>query len=62
MQLSPGDPATPNDGVGELRITSQYVDDELIWSAVLASWPAFIIFGVSVEGLVYRSKDEDSTL
>ena len=62
MQLSSVDPSTPTDGVGELRITSQYVDDKLIWSAVLASWPAFIIFGVSVEGLVYRSKDETATL
>ena len=33
-----------------------YVDDELMWSALLASWPSFIIFGIVVEGLVNRSK------
>ena len=59
MRLSPADPATPTDGVGELRITPHYFDDELIWSAVLASWPAFIIFGISVEGLLYRKVEEN---
>ena len=33
-----------------------YVDDELMWSALLSSWPSFIIFGIAVEGLIYRSK------
>lgn len=59
MRLSPDDPATPTDGVGELRITPHYVDDELIWSAVLSSWPAFIIFGISAEGLVFREVKEN---
>ena len=34
----------------------EYVDDELIWSALLASWPSFIIFGIVVEGYLNRSK------
>ena len=42
--------------VSELRITMHYVDDELMWSALLSSWPSFIIFGIAVEGLIYRSK------
>jgi len=53
---------TDSSAIGELRITPHYVDDELMWSAVLASMPAFIIFGISVEGLLYRSKDETATL
>ena len=44
------------DGIAEVRITMDYVDDELMWSALLASWPSFIIFGIVVEGLVNRSK------
>jgi len=44
------------DSVSELRITMYYVDDELMWSALLSSWPSFIIFGIAVEGLIYRSK------
>ena len=45
-----------SDGIAEVRITMEYVDDELIWSALLASWPSFIIFGIVVEGYVNRSK------
>jgi len=44
------------DGIAEVRITMDYVDDELMWSALLASFPSFIIFGIVVEGLVNRSK------
>ena len=46
--------------VSELRITMHYVDDELMWSALLASWPSFIIFGIAIEGLMYRSKQIES--
>lgn len=53
---------TDPSAIGELRITPHYVDDELMWSAFLASWPAFIIFGISLEGLLYRSKDATATL
>ena len=35
-------------GEGEVRITMQYFDDELIWSAVLVSLPAFFITGLVV--------------
>ena len=45
-----------SDEIAEVRITMEYVDDELIWSALLASWPSFIIFGIVVEGYVNRSK------
>ncbi|MED6312840.1 MAG: hypothetical protein VX653_03260 [Candidatus Thermoplasmatota archaeon] len=48
------------DGVSELRITMHYFDDELMWSALLSSWPSFIIFGIAVEGLTYRSKQIES--
>ena len=48
------------DGIAEVRITMEYVDDELIWSALLASWPSFIIFGIVVEGYVNRSKQIES--
>ena len=44
------------DGIAEVRITMDYVDDELMWSALLASWPSFIIFGLVVEGYFNRSK------
>ena len=56
MRLSPTD--SSSDALGEIRITPHYVDDELIWSGLAASWPAFIIFGIAVEGLLYRSKNE----
>ena len=32
-------------GVGEVRITIDYVDDQLIWSALLCSLPSFAILG-----------------
>ena len=37
-----------------------YVDDELMWSAFLASLPSFIIFGIAIEGLMYRLKQIES--
>ena len=46
------------DGVGELRITMDYVDDELIWSALLFSVPAFLIAGLVVDQRLGRSEDE----
>jgi len=46
------------DGVGELRITMDYVDDELIWSALLLSVPAFFIAGLVIEQMMRRSEDE----
>ena len=45
------------DGVGELRINMHYVDDELIWSALLFSLPAFLIAGL-VLAQVTSSEDE----
>ncbi len=36
-------------GLSELRITMEYVDDELIFSGLLASLPAFIITGLVVD-------------
>ena len=35
-------------GEGEVRITMEYFDDELLWSAVLVSLPAFFITGLVV--------------
>ena len=57
MRINP-ELTTDSGAIGELRITPHYVDDELMWSALLASWPSFIIFGIAVEGLLYRSKNE----
>ena len=42
----------------EIRITMQYVDDELIWSALLLSVPAFLIAGLVVDQTIGRSEDE----
>ena len=51
-------------GVGEVRITMQYHDDELIWSAILVSLPAFFITGLVIV-IATRPSDhvvgEDST-
>ena len=46
------------DGVGELRITMDYVDDELIWSALLLSVPAFLITGLVIDQVIRRSEGE----
>ena len=45
------------DGVGEVRITIEHVDGQLIWSAVLSSIPSFAITGL-VMGWMFVS-DED---
>ncbi len=42
----------------EIRITMHYVDDELIWSALLLSVPAFLIAGLVVDQTIGRSEDE----
>ena len=42
----------------EIRITMHYVDDELIWSAILLSVPAFLITGLVIEQSFRRSEDE----
>ncbi|MEC7700302.1 MAG: hypothetical protein VX652_00695, partial [Candidatus Thermoplasmatota archaeon] len=34
-----------NSGVGEVRVSIDYVDDALIWSALLCSVPSFAIIG-----------------
>ena len=47
-----------DEGVGEIRITMQYVDDELIWSALLLSVPAFLITGLVIDQMTRRSEDE----
>ena len=49
---------TPGGGVAELRITMDYVDDELIWSALLLSVPAFLIAGLVIDQMIRRSEDE----
>ena len=40
--------------MGEVRIVSNYVDDELIFTGFLVSFPAFIITGVVIEGFFNR--------
>jgi len=35
-----------------------YVDDELIWSAMLLSVPAFLIAGLVIDKKLGRSEDE----
>ena len=47
-----------DEGVGEIRITMHYVDDELIWSALLLSVPAFLITGLVIDQMIRRSEDE----
>lgn len=46
-------------GVGEVRITIEYVDGSLLWSAIIASIPSFAITGLVIGGL-YFSEDEVS--
>ncbi len=43
-------------GEGEVRITMEYFDDELLWSAVLVSLPAFFITGL-VAAMATRDLD-----
>ena len=42
----------------EIRITMHYVDDELIWSALLFSVPAFLITGLVIDQVIRRSEDD----
>jgi len=42
------------DSLGEVRIVSNYVDDELIFTGFLVSFPAFIITGIVIEGYINR--------
>ena len=46
-----------DEGIGEVRITMHYVDDELIWSALLLSVPAFFITGLVIDQMTRRSED-----
>ena len=43
-----------DDSLGEVRIVSNYVDDELIFTGFLVSFPAFIITGIVIEGFFNR--------
>ena len=43
-----------DDSLGEVRIVSNYVDDELIFTGFLVSFPAFIITGIVIEGYFNR--------
>ena len=43
-----------DDSLGEVRIVSNYVDDELIYTGFLVSFPAFIITGIVIEGYFNR--------
>ena len=47
-----------DDEYSEVRITMHYVDDELIWSAMLLSVPAFLIAGLVIDKKLGRSEDE----
>ena len=42
------------DSLGEVRIVSNYADDELILTGFLVSFPAFIITGIVIEGYINR--------
>ena len=44
-------------GIGEVRVTSEYVDGDLLWTAVLSSIPAFAITGHVLGGL-FQSDDK----
>ncbi|MBU38418.1 MAG: hypothetical protein CMA59_02710 [Euryarchaeota archaeon] len=46
-------------GVGEVRITIEYVDGSLLWSAIISSIPSFAITGLVI-GWLYFSEDEVS--
>ena len=46
-----------DDGIGEVRITVEYVDGELIWTGVLSSVPSFAISGLVVGRMIWSGKD-----
>ena len=49
-----------DDGIGEVRITIEYVDGDLIWTGVLSSVPSFAISGLLVGRMIWSDKDEVS--
>ena len=49
-----------DDGIGEVRITIEYVDGDLIWTGVLSSVPSFAISGLVVGRMIRSDKDEVS--
>ena len=49
-----------DDGIGEVRITIEYVDGDLIWTGVLSSVPSFAISGLVVGRMIWSDKDEVS--
>ena len=46
-------------GVGEVRVSIEYVDGSLLWSAIISSIPSFAITGLVI-GWMYFSEDEVS--
>mgnify|MGYP006138681861 CR=1 FL=1 len=48
-----------SDALGEVRITPHYVDDELLWTGLIASLPAFIITGIVLEGMINLRKSQN---
>ena len=49
-----------DDGIGEVRITIEYVDGDLIWTGVLSSVPSFAISGLVIGRMIWSDKDEVS--
>ena len=47
-----------SDALGEVRISSQYVDDKLLWTGLLVSLPAFIITGIVLEGAINLRRNQ----
>ncbi len=45
-----------NSVLGQVRITSNYADDELLWSAVITSIPSFYIFGYTISVFYFKDK------
>lgn len=48
-----------SDALGEVRITPHYVDDELLWTGLLSSIPAFIITGIVLQGMFNLRKNQN---
>ncbi|RJU87244.1 MAG: hypothetical protein DWB89_02310 [Candidatus Poseidoniales archaeon] len=46
-----------NSGVGEVRITIEYVDGSLLWSAIISSIPSFAITGFVIGGLFFSENE-----
>jgi len=47
-----------SDALGEVRISSHYVDDKLLWTGLLVSLPAFIITGIVLEGAINLRRNQ----